>query len=689
MSISPDHFVERLQKAHRCKPEIIHLAEEMACLAPSDYDNLAVRLVEAGEDHALGILLTAAAVNKIKFNPVVLADTIKVVEVVIDIKYPYNDQDANAIAPLLAVALSEELSHERQAFAARLAVELAIKFDYPVQPVKKVLWELLELIHSGEARFLLDMALGMLEKEDQKGDVKFRLIGRDVLSELPAERPPVIIGDGDTVRRPVAKLGRNEPCRCGSGKKYKKCCYEKDQATIRDASAYEGITKSQLLKNPALVDDASHIEGMRPYELKKLVPASMNDVQLLTAYRGADLFGLRELALEMLLELKSRPGKESLAAEHMNDLFYSALKAQDVEMVRKLSRHIPEKERYFCEPDRLRHDLLENAEKFKDLEAMCKKAFTGSNDHYLLELSYAFEDILPAMSIVFGRAAIVSEPERQFDNEILIDAIRQRRIALDLEPWGDPIEDYWDWIISKETEGTSGRDKDEEIERLEEQLSEAREKSSLALKDLQEKEKELAGLEKKIHNANIIAADKGSTLSAPERKGQAIETDEDARRQDISALKQKIETLKGEIRSQQDSRQRLRKELQEANEIISKQNDQRKAPAAEMDEKELEHTSIIPDKIHVPKFTDAFRDSCENLPSALVIKAMKAAVGFASRDNAILRQTVGIERMPDYYRIRIGIHHRLIVRQTSGNGLQILEIIPRKELDTWIRQHAS
>ncbi|MBU3912866.1 MAG: SEC-C domain-containing protein [Nanoarchaeota archaeon] len=25
------------------------------------------------------------------------------------------------------------------------------------------------------------------------------------------------------------KIGRNEPCPCGSGKKYKKCCLEKEE----------------------------------------------------------------------------------------------------------------------------------------------------------------------------------------------------------------------------------------------------------------------------------------------------------------------------------------------------------------------------------------------------------------------------------------------------------------------------
>jgi SEC-C motif-containing protein len=31
-------------------------------------------------------------------------------------------------------------------------------------------------------------------------------------------------GPGVTVRREAPKIGRNDPCPCGSGKKYKKCC---------------------------------------------------------------------------------------------------------------------------------------------------------------------------------------------------------------------------------------------------------------------------------------------------------------------------------------------------------------------------------------------------------------------------------------------------------------------------------
>jgi preprotein translocase subunit SecA len=36
-------------------------------------------------------------------------------------------------------------------------------------------------------------------------------------------------GKGVTVRREGKKVGRNDPCPCGSGKKYKKCCLEKEE----------------------------------------------------------------------------------------------------------------------------------------------------------------------------------------------------------------------------------------------------------------------------------------------------------------------------------------------------------------------------------------------------------------------------------------------------------------------------
>ncbi|GBE01796.1 preprotein translocase subunit SecA [bacterium BMS3Bbin06] len=77
-----------------------------------------------------------------------------------------------------------------------------------------------------------DMFADMTERI--KNEVLTRLYRIQVKSEDDAEKvtqrrnAPIILnrGDGET-RKPVKKtkkIGRNEPCPCGSGKKYKKCC---------------------------------------------------------------------------------------------------------------------------------------------------------------------------------------------------------------------------------------------------------------------------------------------------------------------------------------------------------------------------------------------------------------------------------------------------------------------------------
>jgi hypothetical protein len=64
---------------------------------------------------------------------------------------------------------------------------------------------------------------------------RFIVIGLVDLDAVPEEKADLPLGDddnplpvvefirNDTVRR-EGKIGRNDPCPCGSGKKYKKCC---------------------------------------------------------------------------------------------------------------------------------------------------------------------------------------------------------------------------------------------------------------------------------------------------------------------------------------------------------------------------------------------------------------------------------------------------------------------------------
>jgi preprotein translocase subunit SecA len=78
----------------------------------------------------------------------------------------------------------------------------------------------------------LDMSL-RIKEETVRNLFLVRIAAEDELQQMASERDQEMLlshGDGadgsraKTVRRQATKVGRNEPCPCGSGKKFKKCC---------------------------------------------------------------------------------------------------------------------------------------------------------------------------------------------------------------------------------------------------------------------------------------------------------------------------------------------------------------------------------------------------------------------------------------------------------------------------------
>ena len=52
------------------------------------------------------------------------------------------------------------------------------------------------------------------------------------------------------MRRSVPRIGRNDPCHCGSGKKYKHCCFGADGERLRQSSDIEGVTRQERQESP-------------------------------------------------------------------------------------------------------------------------------------------------------------------------------------------------------------------------------------------------------------------------------------------------------------------------------------------------------------------------------------------------------------------------------------------------------
>jgi tetratricopeptide (TPR) repeat protein len=72
----------------------------------------------------------------------------------------------------------------------------------------------------------------------------------------------------------MAKPGRNDPCPCGSGNKYKKCCLTKDE-TASTAQLGSGKTPAELTEDTArrVLRAASDLPGI--HELKTAIAARL------------------------------------------------------------------------------------------------------------------------------------------------------------------------------------------------------------------------------------------------------------------------------------------------------------------------------------------------------------------------------------------------------------------------------
>jgi len=689
MTDRSEELLDSVHSAGACLVDIRELAGKLVTLSAGQFEALLLRCVDDGDDRAVSRLLQACAFNGVKLDPDVLCRCIGVCEEVLDSAPCFALQDENAVQPLLAASVAEELSVERKLYAARLAAELTVKFALDPQPVRKVLWKQEHSPLPPHYQILVEQSLQILEHASNPERPPIPHWTELQLADLlPEHRPRAIVGGDYTVRRPIPKLGRNDPCHCGSGKKYKTCCYRKDQALLRDASQYAGTTRSELKSRPGLVDDPDVIYAMRAYELKRLKPSELGENQLLTGFQCALNYGLRELAFAMLVECEKRPGEREFDRGHFEDLIVRVLEAGDLELARKIRDHCGEHTWYEPQAIQFRFDLLENPERFEPLEHECRTSVSGildedgetGGDDPLIRLVYDCAPRYPALAIVFARAAIASNPDRELDNAVLLDVIRDGRLDLDLEPWNDPAESLFDWIEDRTQRKEKAAIENEEIKRLSSKLEAARaalSEKKQALFEMEQTVKELGTKPEKAHEP---------TLKADVRVHGLETTAHQDREKTLQRLRVQVADLKAEIGEQQEQRGHLRKLLEE---------ERKKRSALSMQSAPAEHAApdeeaaiVTPSgKPTLPDYTDAFRKTCESLPPTLAAKAILAAGRFAAHDHAIWRQTKPVKRLPEHYRIRISLDYRMIVHWQPGKLLRILDVIPRQDLESWIKRH--
>ena len=92
----------------------------------------------------------------------------------------------------------------------------------PVDAYKKEGFEMFEaMVQAIQEETIRRIVVARVQTNEVRRERVAKVTGESGGSEEPQKKAPV---------RKTIKIGPNDPCPCGSGKKYKKCCYLKDKA---------------------------------------------------------------------------------------------------------------------------------------------------------------------------------------------------------------------------------------------------------------------------------------------------------------------------------------------------------------------------------------------------------------------------------------------------------------------------
>ncbi len=495
---------------------------------------------------------------------------------------------------------------------------------------------------------------------------------------LFTNRPAHLVHSGSTMRRATPRVGRNDPCPCGSGKKYKRCCHDQDQERLRHSSDVAGVTHEEIREHPELYLTQEKIAEMRCYELARIDPAKVDEnllhwlVQELLLVNEDDaafrVFETRQSwpnytydAEEALAHFLSRQ-RDDLAAAlvHLPGIDGLELHVDDIELGLKLA------EASDSEVAMLAH-----------LEAEAHRGLRKNAPAMIANLAYALLDSrFPALGILVARGQILVGPP--LEQDLLIERLLQARNRLGL-PVDDPVEQLVDETASFIEQPARDPLTEKELERT---RSEIREKES----EVQTMQKQLNELR---HNLKTVEKQRDRER---ERAGANAEQQQEAETKDreISDLRTRLRVLKSQVKERHEEKQQLRDELGQARRQIRQERktaprEESQADPHEQTEENLFEESSPQDRQppRIPHLTERFQDSLDEVPEPTARKALRLLGQLAAGDQNAFHGTRKLKLNPKIIRQRVGRDHRFLFR-IDDRTLVAEALINRRDLERTI-----
>jgi hypothetical protein len=469
-----------------------------------------------------------------------------------------------------------------------------------------------------------------------------------VRAELPAEVEQSVAA-GFTVRG-AKQPGRNDPCSCGSGLKYKKCCADKPQAA---PSPIPGLSWDEFLGPAADRITHEHVEELGLKDLVRIDVTRITDRVLRDMHSRLLVANEWQHAARLVAEAERRG---AALLEDIHDLHaHSLLEAGRVAEARPYIAKLPPE---LAAQYTVELAIADGPEAGYRALVEAVRAVVASTDKVpSIDLAYSLLRAEPALGILAARACVGT---LHVDDPIMmLDTVEEARDQLNLPPV-DPA-----WAVLEELR--EDEDDDDEAAPAED-LKTALGESSARIAQL---ERALAALRSELDGARTRPA--AELMRAPEAA--------------TGGLDGKVRELEALIREGNAERRELRKQLETQRAADTSGGPRARRVTVEEPDDDV-GDSLEPGnrELTIPRFERRFVDALGDVPAPVASEAMRTVGTLAAGDGFAWR---GVKQAKDMSRqvlmARVGIHHRMMFRVEDG-ALEVLDLITREQLLTTLKR---
>ena len=478
------------------------------------------------------------------------------------------------------------------------------------------------------------------------------------------EDTPIYGPERGPVRRAAPRLGRNEPCHCGSGKKYKHCHYEEDRQRLQQSSEIAGMTRSELRSETGGRLTFERLDKLPASDIARLDP-SVIPRHLLTDY----FMRLSYVDLDQAAAYLEKLRYDDNLEDAWSFIMFTAVRTgrKDIgERLFGLRQPFGLKE----EDLRLSHRLLlardEPAKWLRLVENAALNALKNENSEDFTELAFSvIHSDARALGLILYRGVLPFIPPDEAKNSYgdIILPVRER---LDL-PAADPLKDFLD---------TRAMDTESALQEAEDKF-EAKRREVRALRELLDQvQKELARREREP------AADS----AAPVQSGG--ENDPAARQ-----LREKVKQLESDLKERHNERNALQRQLEKMQSRVESLVERmqsggsgtiRDAEAEREDELLLPQDAEENHPLRLIEFPRNFLERLNEFPHHVARGALAILGRLAGGDPGAFSGAKRLKSVSAVVRQRVGIDFRLLFRLLPDR-IQVIELIPRQDLERKIK----